>query len=52
MASVGSKMANRGNMDTRVYKVADSKSEVKFVLRGCLEAAIVARWSVGPLPSC
>ena len=37
-------MAVIGNMhmDTRIIKVADFKSEVKFDLRGCLEAAVVS----------
>ena len=37
-------MAVIGNMhmDTRVIKVADFKSEVKFDLLGCLEAAVTS----------
>ena len=42
MASEATKMAVRGNMhiDTRVIEVADFKYEVKFDLRGCLEAVV------------
>ena len=42
MASEATKMAVRSNMhiDTGVIEDADFKSEVKFDLRGCLEAAM------------
>ena len=37
-------MTIKGNMhmDIRVMRVADIKSEVRFVLRGCLEATMVS----------
>ena len=58
MASEATTMAVRGNipMDTRLIEVTDFQSDIIFDLYLVKIVfyfiALVARWSIGPLPSC